>query len=184
MSCRKAFDIDLADFLAHAGTPEWREFREHYPRCPECAAEVRAWTELHHLLQRNGADTHPPEERLLRFETERAALSAAEREMIARHLAACRSCADELAALRRFDFRGLAPTPAVPRRAHRMPDLAALVRQVVLHPAFAYGLVVLLLLYPAAVGRFAQERRDALRSAGGVRSEHEAPRRKLAPAQE
>ena len=50
MDCRRAFDVDLAAFLADARAPEWAEFRAHYPGCPACAAEVRAWTELDRLL--------------------------------------------------------------------------------------------------------------------------------------
>jgi len=55
MACRKAFDVDLVACLLDAGRPEWTEFREHYPRCPECAAEVRTWTELQSSL----APPHP-----------------------------------------------------------------------------------------------------------------------------
>jgi hypothetical protein len=110
---------------------------------------VRAWTELHLLL---GAESpHPAEDRLLRYETERDALPPAERQAIAHHLAECRSCADELRALHRFDFAELAPRPAARPRSwwSAFPER---VRRVVLHPAFAYA-VVLALLYPALIGR-------------------------------
>src|SRR5437899_10501735 len=105
MSCRRAFDLDLADFVAGSARPEWAEFRAHYARCAECSAEVRAWTELHLLLQPPAA--HPAEELLLRFDTERDRLPAAERRAVAEHLARCPSCKDALAALRRFDFGSL-----------------------------------------------------------------------------
>src|SRR5437016_5267679 len=147
MSCRRAFDLDLADFVAGSARPEWAEFRAHYARCAECSAEVRAWTELHLLLQPPAA--HPAEELLLRFESEPGRLPAAERRAVEEHLARCASCNDELAALRRFDFASLearaAASPAV--------SFAAFLRRLVLHPAFAYA-IVLLLLYPALEGRF------------------------------
>src|SRR3989442_3385160 len=148
MSCRRAFDLDLADFVAGSTRPEWAEFRAHYARCAECSVEVRAWTELHLLLQPPAA--HPTEELLLRFETERDRLPAAERRAVQEHLAHCVSCNDELAALRRFDFTALEPkAAAVP--APR-PSFAERLRRLVLHPAFAYA-IVLLLLYPALEGR-------------------------------
>ena len=82
MSCRRAFDLDLADFVASSARPEWAEFRAHYARCAECSAEVRAWTELHLLLQPPAA--HPAEELLLRFETERDRLPVAARRDVGR----------------------------------------------------------------------------------------------------
>jgi len=146
MSCRRAFDLDLADFVAGSARPEWAEFRAHYARCAECSAEVRAWTELHLLLQPPVA--HPAEELLLRFETEPGRLPAAERRAVEEHLARCASCNDELAALRRFDFTALEPKVA----ASPAPSFAEWLRRLVLHPAFAYA-IVLLLLYPALEGR-------------------------------
>ncbi len=159
MSCRRAFDVDLADFVASSARPEWAEFRAHYARCAECSAEVRAWTELHLLLQPPAA--HPAEELLFRFETERDRLPAAERRAVEEHLARCPSCKDELAALRRFDFASLearaAASPAV--------SFAAFLRRLVLHPAFAYA-IVLLLLYPALEGRLPSPARQAAREDG------------------
>jgi len=150
MSCRRAFDLDLADFVAGSTRPEWAEFRAHYARCAECSAEVRAWTELHLLLQPPAA--HPAEELLLRFETERDRLPAAERRALQEHLAHCVSCNDELAALRRFDFTALEPKAAASPALARRPSFAEWLRRLVLHPAFAYA-IVLLLLYPALEGR-------------------------------
>jgi len=156
MSCRRAFDLDLADFVASSARPEWAEFRAHYARCAECSAEVRAWTELHLLLQPPVA--HPAEELLLRFETEPGRLPAAERRAVEEHLAHCVSCNDELAALRRFDFTALEPKAA----ASPAPSFGALLRRLVLHPAFAYA-IVLLLLYPALEGRLSPLARQAVR---------------------
>ena len=156
MSCRRAFDLDLADFVTGSARPEWAEFRAHYARCAECSAEVRAWTELHLLLQPPAA--HPTEELLLRFETERDRLPAAERRAVQEHLAHCVSCNDELGALRRFDFTALEPKAA----ASPAPSFAERLRRLVLHPAFAYA-IVLLLLYPALEGRLPSPGRQAAR---------------------
>ena len=173
MSCRRAFDVDLADFVASSARPEWAEFRAHYARCAECSAEVRAWTELHLLLQPPAA--HPAEELLFRFETERDRLPAAERRLVEEHLARCPSCKDELAALRRFDFASLearaAASPAV--------SFAAFLRRLVLHPAFAYA-IVLLLLYPAIEGRFPSPGQQAARE--DRRTVADGPAGKSAPA--
>src|SRR5437899_4280659 len=156
MSCRRASDLDLADFVAGSARPEWAEFRAHYARCAECSAEVRAWTELHLLLQAPAA--HPAEELLLRFETEPGRLPAAERRAVEEHLAHCVSCNDELAALRRFDFTALEPKAA----ASPAPSFAEWLRRLVLHPAFAYA-IVLLLLYPALEGRLPSRGQQAAR---------------------
>jgi len=156
MSCRRAFDLDLVDFVAGSARPEWAEFRAHYARCAECSAEVRAWTELHLLLQPPAA--HPAEELLLRFETEPGRLPAAERRAVEEHLARCPSCNDELAALRRFDFTALEPKVA----ASPAPSFAEWLRRLVLHPAFAYA-IVLLLLYPALEGRLPSRGQQAAR---------------------
>src|SRR5438034_11456575 len=87
MSCRRAFDLDLADFVAGSARPEWAEFRAHYACCAACSAEVRAWTELHLLLEPPA--THPAEELLLRFETEPRRPPTAEPRAGEEHPAPC-----------------------------------------------------------------------------------------------
>src|SRR5207249_12296180 len=158
MSCRRSFDLDLADFVASSARPEWAEFRAHYARCPECSAEVRAWTELHLLLQPPAV--HPAEAVLLRLETEPGRLPAAERRAVEEHLAGCPSGRDELAALRRFDFTAL--EPKAPVATAPLSSIAERFRRLVLHPAFAYA-IVLLLLYPALEGRLPSPARQAAR---------------------
>jgi hypothetical protein len=174
VSCSRSYEIDIAAFLEDASAPELAEFREHYPVCAECAAEVRAWTDLDALLRAarpQAADDHPAPARLLAYRDESAAVDPAERERIARHLAGCPSCRDELGALGTWDaayrpaavvsaadapplaYRvrpGLAREPSSPGR-RRLADWLARLRDLVLHPAFAYALV-LLLLYPAVTG--------------------------------
>jgi anti-sigma factor RsiW len=110
MSCGKAREIDMAAYLVDPDQPEWAEFREHYPSCPDCTEEVAAWTSIEMSL-RSAADpdqeTHPTVELLARFEENPGALTPDEWQRLDRHTRDCRQCADELAALREFDFSGL-----------------------------------------------------------------------------
>ena len=108
VSCQQTQEIDLMSFLADARSNEFAGFRQHYPTCAECSAEVRAWTELHLLLDATGGAGHPAEAQLLRFEDSSQALPAAERRAIEAHLETCSSCADELRSLRGFAFAELA----------------------------------------------------------------------------
>jgi len=142
MNCRESLTLDLAEFLARASAPEFAAFRAHYPRCVDCAGEVRAWTEVYAALS---ASTHPSPDTLLHYQDER--MPEADRRGVARHLAACAPCRDELRALAVFDLEAAHPArPVVERKPwFRLPDWARLV----LHPALAYGLVLALLFYPA-----------------------------------
>jgi hypothetical protein len=165
MTCRKAFDLDLVACLLDAGRPEWMEFREHYPRCPDCAAEVRTWSEL-----QGGLGTpHPSANDLVRYESRANDMEPEARKAVAAHIATCRACRDELRALRAFDPRTVAaagPAPSRPARRWWSPA------RVVLHPAFAYGLA-LALAFPLLAPRLRVlvERRTELpapRGAGGA----------------
>ncbi len=152
MSCRRAFDIDLAGFLDEPRAEPFDAFRAHYPRCVPCAAEVRAWTELHEQL---GTARHPNPEALAGY----AELPAAERVAIDRHTAQCPACREELRLLDVFDASALAqPSVAVPEPRERNGWMQALAR-ILWHPAFAYGMAVLvvvpLLWRTQAPGRFA-----------------------------
>ena len=151
MSCRRAFELDLAEFVADPRASEFEAFLEHYPTCAECSAELRAWTELEAQLRGEGASAHPDEATLLRFEQSPGSLGPAERSRLEGHLATCHSCADELAALRAFDFSALAPgpAPAVEVSGSPLSGLLGRLRGLVLHPAFAYA-IALALLYPTA----------------------------------
>jgi hypothetical protein len=98
---------------------------------------------------------HPSEDLLLRYDSQPDRISAVARSSVEMHLKTCPSCRDELRALRGFDFSVLqqpvadhSPTP-LPARSEQQAwwkGFFAPVRTVLLHPAFAYGLVVLLLL--------------------------------------
>jgi hypothetical protein len=154
MSCRRASEIDLPGFLDDPQKPELAEFRAHYPRCAECAAELRAWSALREALREARGEApplHPEPEQLARYDEAPAALGAGERRALEAHLAGCAACRDELRALRAFDPGALAAAAPAPRAAGpaRKPAgagwLAAL-RRLLWHPAFAYALVCALLL--------------------------------------
>ena len=155
MKCPKAFELDLADFVVDPSSEAWAAFRAHYPECEDCAAEVAIWDEMQAFLRSGGpgaTTAHPPKELLLRYEEQRATLSAIEAAMLGKHLATCRTCPDELAALRTFDFSVVRRQPA-PRAQPWWAlglELVSRIRPVVMHPAFAYALV-LMLLFPAVI---------------------------------
>jgi len=179
MTCRETETLDLAAFLARGTAPEFAAFRAHYPRCADCAAEVRAWTELHAALSASG---HPSPDTLLRYEDGR--LAEAGRGAVATHLAACAPCRDELRALGTFDreaARAARPAAVEPRRWLRLPEWGRLV----LHPALAYGLVLALLFYPSLRGRAPEPSRHYAAPAQKVANEAEdSGRVAAAPARE
>jgi hypothetical protein len=194
MSCQRAFDIDLAAFLADPRAEDFAAFREHYPRCRACAAEVRAWTDLGARL---GADRAHVEPRLLlAYDEAPTRLAPDERLRVSAHLALCASCRDELAALGGFDPVVLgAPSSAAPSEPR--PVLAAplhWLRRLLWHPGFAYTLALLvtapaLTLWltsgdrvpresPAIAG---EERARAPLAEGAVRTEERPREAPLAP---
>jgi anti-sigma factor RsiW len=121
MTCGKAREIDLAAYFVDPDLPEWAEFREHYPTCPDCADEVAAWTSIEASLRAAGDPeqaAHPAVELLARFEEDPRALSPEQWRRVDQHTRECRQCADELAALREFDFSALrAGSPTTIREA-------------------------------------------------------------------
>ncbi len=142
MACRRSQDIDLPAFLADPRQEGFAEFRRHYPGCPDCSAELRVWTELHEAL----AAQHPEPERLARY----GDLEAVERAAIDRHAARCAGCREELAMLAAFDPAMVVSEalvrPRAPSLLERLRASLAPVGRVVWHPAFAYGLLGVILL--------------------------------------
>jgi hypothetical protein len=159
MSCRRAFEIDLAGFLAEPRAEGFAGFRDHYPRCRECSAEVRAWTELDQQLRAHAGSgaTHPSASLLARYDGSPGALGPAERAGVERHLAQCPGCRDELRALKAFApdrVRGAAPEGSFGRR---LRERLAPLGRVAWHPGFAYALLALILLptvYATVAPRF------------------------------
>ncbi len=163
--CQRASDMDLAAFLAEPQSPEWAEFRQHYLQCRTCATEVFGWTRLAAVLRSismNPGATHPAEEQLAHFQRRPERLSVEERHAIEQHLKNCPACAEELSFVESFDFSLLEEDQAGARKA-KEPSIRAAVstywesllapffagfRHLVLHPAFAYA-VALLLAIPA-----------------------------------
>jgi hypothetical protein len=178
MRCRRAFDIDLPGFLAGERSPALEAFRAHYAGCRACAAEVRAWQEVHLRLGAGGeaGAEHPTPADLLAYEGEDPALGV-RRAAVERHLVGCLGCGDELRALRAAASPQPRSAPEFPRRAdaatasRHAARLVARVRAVTLHPAFAYA-IVLLLLYPAARGVIEMQGREAV---GGAAPQAAAP---------
>ena len=167
MSCERVHQIDLAGFLASPRDDAHAAFREHYPVCAECAAEVRAFTELDLLLR--GSETHPSPEVLLRYEDEPMSLPDARRAELDRHVALCAACRDELRVLRQLQQL---PVAAAAARQVRAPGLEsapllasvlARLRRWLWNPALPYALV-LVLLVPLVVQRWAvlEEERNLL----------------------
>jgi hypothetical protein len=156
MKCRRAFETDLLAVLRGEGGD--LEFLAHYPTCADCAAELRVWGELDAMLRAGvpAPAAHPSEEALLAFVDAPATLAADARAEVERHLAVCRTCADEVGSLRHFEPSQVdAPVAQVapPVRADVPPRPPAdhasdrgWLGRLVWHPAFAYALVVALLV--------------------------------------
>ena len=141
MDCRQAFELDLAEFLAAPREAHFDAFRAHYPRCEACSAEVGAWTELHAQL---AAVSHPAAEVLAGY----AQLPEVERARIDAHTAGCPACREELRLLEAFDpsvFAQPAALAGATREANSRGWFETL-SGVLWHPAFAYGLAILVVV--------------------------------------
>lgn len=136
MGCNRAFDIDLAAFLADPRAEAFADFRAHYPRCAACAAEVRVWTELTEQL---GGERHPAAVALAEY----ASLPASERAAIDRHAAGCARCREELRLLEAFDPAQLTRPAPVAAAEPAGPDWLERLARIFWHPAFAYGVALL-----------------------------------------
>jgi len=112
-ACARSEQIDLAAFLVEPRAEDWAAFREHYPACPECSAEVVRWSKLEGILRGTSQPSHPSEAALLESEADPSTLPAQERRSIRLHLDSCAPCRDALAAVRSFDLESaLEPTAA------------------------------------------------------------------------
>jgi hypothetical protein len=105
--------------------------------------------------------THPSEEHLMQFQQNPGSLTAEDRNSIQQHLQTCPTCREEVSLLGSFDFSLIQkwideekPAQVVVKKqptisealSTRIVHLLEAVRSLVLHPAFAYGIVLLLLL--------------------------------------
>jgi len=145
MICRRAFEIDLGGFLEDPRADAFADFRDHYPRCPDCSAEVGAWTELEVELRARNDARHPGPEQLARFPE---GLDARERIGVERHLVECAACRDELRALEAFVPESL-PGAGTQRRAKgggRLRHGWAALGRLAWSPGFAYAALAAVLL--------------------------------------
>jgi hypothetical protein len=170
--CRRSADIDFPAFLIEPHDATWEEFRHHYSQCPDCTAEVARWARLEWALRtmdQSNAAGHPSEEQLAQFQRCPHLLSAEARHRIEQHLKGCPACKEEMTFVDSFDFSLLQEGPNVAKAATSQPVKVAAptprasfgmriesiitglfdtLRSLVLHPAFAYA-VVLVLCIPA-----------------------------------
>ena len=105
--CNRALEVDLAAVFTEPQSPEWEEFRLHYPQCERCSAEVAKWRKLEQILRSAGKATtviHPAEETLLQFHHHAERLSLEEQQSIQQHLQTCRACTEGLSLATSFDF--------------------------------------------------------------------------------
>lgn len=148
MSCRQSFEIDLGAFLAEPRSAEFSGFRDHYPYCEACSAEIHAWTELHSELGAAGNARHPEPEDLLRLAESPRTLSSQERTRIENHLRRCDSCRDELTSLQGFEFPTpeARRTPSDPARRRPFGEWLASIRRLLWNPILAYTIAALVIV--------------------------------------
>ncbi len=146
MSCRQAFEIDLAGFLENSRRPEFAGFREHYPGCSRCAAEVRVWTDLHAALQAAAPEgiAHPSPEQLLQLAERPRSLRTEDAARLDAHLSRCAPCRDEFATFGNFDFARLESPARASVPGFSLGSWFAPLGRLFWHPAFAYALVALI----------------------------------------
>ncbi len=124
MSCRRIEELDLPGFLEDPTGDEHRSFREHYPGCRECSAEIRVWTELHLELTAE-AEPHPSPDDLLRLQDDPGSLPAEERVRLMGHLDSCAACLEEVRAMETFapNFDAVAQgRPAIAAASSSSPE--------------------------------------------------------------
>ena len=149
MPCTRSQEIDVAEFAVHPRAPAWADFRDHYPRCPECAREVARFATLKLALadEGAGASAHPSEADLVALATPSTRLSPEDPRRLEAHLAGCAPCRTELAVVRGFE---LPPVPAAAGRPGWREWLGGVLAPALWRPALVAA-VIALLAVPAAV---------------------------------
>ena len=179
MPCTRSQEIDVAQFAVDPRAPAWADFRDHYPRCPECAREVARFAMLKLALADEGpsASAHLSEAELVALATASSRLGSEDRARLEAHLVGCAPCRTELAVAR--GFRGV---PAAPMRPGWREWLAGVLAPALWRPALVAA-VIALLAVPAAwlVWRRAQEAR-AVPSGPTAQVERSVPGPELAQA--
>jgi hypothetical protein len=146
-SCDRALVVELDAYLDEPEAPRWAEFHEHARSCAVCSAEIRAWQSLRVSVVVDRAEDHPREDALLAYADSPDALAQHEIDEIEAHLAHCAGCGDEVGVLRKTWIEPQHEREEAKSGAARVvvATLAAL-RRLVWHPAFAYALVLILLV--------------------------------------
>jgi hypothetical protein len=153
-TCHKAQEIDLALFLLEPQGSEWQAFRAHYPYCATCSAELQRWTVLEQHLRSQGelrVAAHPSADALVQFQRQVHLLAADERAIIEAHVRSCAACREEVKLLGSFDSSLVQQWAGQTKPAVTAPEHDSwsvrfwdTLRSVFFHPAFAYGLLLLL----------------------------------------
>jgi Domain of Unknown Function (DUF928)/Putative zinc-finger len=104
--CTKAREIDLAEYTVDPRAPEWAEFRNHYPTCPQCARAVAEISSIKTAVraEHRAASAHSSEADLIALASPSSHLPPSERARLQAHLAGCAPCRTEFAVLQRYDF--------------------------------------------------------------------------------
>lgn len=128
MPCAVNRALDLEGFVVDPHAVEWAEFREHYPRCPDCSRAVSRLGALAAALGSEGSagSAHATSEELLALSTSPEQLRREQRERVELHLTSCAPCRTELAVLARFDFSALEVAATAPRPRARLLLAAAI----------------------------------------------------------
>jgi hypothetical protein len=142
-ACNRTSAADIAAYLDDPSAPRWRDLNEHAATCAACNAELAAWKCLRADLA--VVDEHPSEEQLLAYAETRKSLAPDELNALAHHLAECASCRDEIVVLESVRIEP-PPQPRMHREPAKRASFAALIGRILWHPAFAYAVVVALLV--------------------------------------
>ncbi|MGH7288868.1 MAG: hypothetical protein ACREI8_12705, partial [Myxococcota bacterium] len=143
MPCTKAMEIDFEAFVVDPRALEWTEFRDHYPRCPDCSREVARLGALVAALrlEGRGASAHPTSQQLVTLSTSPEQLRPEDRRGIEGHLAGCAPCRTEFAVLTSFEWSAV----SAPRRGPSwLERLGASLFPALPRPVLAALLLVLL----------------------------------------
>jgi len=154
--CSRVHEVDLAAFAVDPRSPEWAEFRDHFPRCADCTREVARFGALAAALRTEnaGVSAHPSDAQLLALARAPAELVRDERARFEAHLAGCAPCRTELAAARGFAF---AKSTTEAKRPGWLAGIGMAFAPLLRRPAFAAALAVALAVIATVLVRQTRE---------------------------
>lgn len=161
MSCDRANDIDVRAFLADPRATRFEEFAQHLDGCAECRAEVSDWLALSEAL--DDPAQHPTPHQLAAFEGNPESLTGDELVSVSDHLQSCVACQGEVRSLRthRQESRGGVATSTAVGAAGALERLWRGITGVLWHPAFAYSIALVALVFLTPNGAPVREKPDA-----------------------